>query len=74
MIGSEIIGIISELLKLINSVRSQYQDPSMVAAKIAQLREDIAGHNSRVEAALQNPELTKEQKDKALDAIRLSDS
>lgn len=69
-----ILGIISELLKLFNLIRSQYQDPAMVTNKINQLHQDLKDHNEKVEAVFQNPASTDAQKKAALDNIRLIDS
>lgn len=75
MIGIDAIaGIITELLKLYSMIRGQYNDPKMVEAKVAQLHQDLRDHNERVEAVLQKPDATPQEKKAALDAIRLIDS
>lgn len=69
-----ILGIISELLKLFNMIRAQYNDPAMVKNKIDQLHQDLKDHNAKVEAVFSDPAATEAEKKAALDQIRLIDS
>lgn len=71
---SSFANLITELIRAYRLIMGAFNDPAMVTAKMNQMAQEFSQHVDQLQSVLQDPDATPEQKQKAFEELRLTDS